>query len=146
MDNKNKRPLGISIISILNIVAGLLIMLASFGAGVAAQGVLLFAIGIFALCVGIGLRRMRPWARSAAIFGYVINIVSGLVDVNIPSVVVACIILVYLFSTKVKEAFSNEQQVLQTTTSDEKQTQSSLPESNLTVQLPEAPKHEEVIN
>ena len=107
---KRKRPVLIWVISILNIVAGAFMMLASSRLETTADGVLLFAVGLFSFVVGIGLFMLSSWARKAAITGYILNGVMGLADTNIIALVIASLILTYLFSQGVKDVFSKSGQ------------------------------------
>lgn len=107
---KEKRPVMISVLSILNIIAGSLMMLASFGMKTGIEGAALFAGGLFGFIVGIGLFRLCPWARKAAIAGYILNGLMGLAEANIIVLVMASLILAYLFSQGVRDAFSKSGQ------------------------------------
>jgi len=102
-----KKPVGLWIIGVLNVVAGSLLTLASFAMETAADGALLFILGAFSLTVGIGLLNLKPWARYAAIAGYVINIVVSLAEGNFIGLAVAGLCLGYLFSEKVKMLFTS---------------------------------------
>lgn len=107
---KRKRPVLIWVISILNVVGGAFMMLASLRLGTTAEGVPLIAVGLFSFVVGIGLFMLRSWARKAAIAGYILNGVMGLAEANIIVLVIASLILTYLFSRGVKDAFSKSGQ------------------------------------
>jgi hypothetical protein len=85
-------------------------MLASSRLETTADGVLLFAVGLFSFVVGIGLFMLSSWARKAAIAGYILNGVMGLADTNIIALVIASLILTYLFSQGVKDVFSKSGQ------------------------------------
>jgi hypothetical protein len=71
-----------------------------------AQGAILFAAGIYALSAGIGLLRLRSWARWMAIVGYVLNIIAGVAQPNPIAVIIAVLLIAYLCSAKVKAAFA----------------------------------------
>ena len=107
---KRKRPVMIGILSVFNMVIGALMMLGSFGMKSGAEGAILFALGLFAFVVGIGLFRLRSWARKAAIVGYILNVVGALAESNGIGLLVALAILAYLFSNGVKDAFSVDYQ------------------------------------
>ena len=107
---KRKRPVLIWVISILNVVGGVFMMFASLRLGIKAEGVLPLAVGLFSFVVGIGLFRLHSWARKAAIGGYILNGVIGLEDTNIIILTIASLILIYLFSQGVKDAFSKSGQ------------------------------------
>jgi hypothetical protein len=63
-------------------------------------------LGFAGLAIGIGLFHLRLWARWAAIGGYTLNIIGGLAEGNIPMVIIAALILPYLFSAGVRETFA----------------------------------------
>ena len=112
---KRKRPVLIWVISILNVVAGAFMMFASLRLETTAEGVPLFVVGFFSFIVGIGLFRLRSWARKAAIGGYILNGVMGLADANIIVLAIASLILTYLFSPGVEDAFSKSGQAQKVT-------------------------------
>ena len=105
---QRKRPIMIGVLSVLNIIGGTLAMFASFGMRTGAEGAILFALGLFALIVGIGLFKLYSWARKVAIVGYALNVIGHLVESNPIGFIVSLLILGYLFSNGVKEAFSPE--------------------------------------
>lgn len=105
-----KRPVLICVISILNVAAGALFMFASLGLETTAEGVYLFAVGLFSFVVGIGLFRLCSWARKAAIAGYILNGIMGLAEANMIVLVMASLILIYLFSQGIRDAFSKSGQ------------------------------------
>lgn len=105
-----KRPVLIWVISILNVAAGVFFMFASLGLATTAEGVYLFVVGLFSFVVGIGLFRLCSWARKAAIAGYILNGIMGLAEGNVVALIVVSLILTYLFSQGVRDAFSKSGQ------------------------------------
>jgi hypothetical protein len=102
-----KQPVFINVVAALNVLGGVLLMLAAFAAPTGAEGAIQFGFGTAGLAIGIGLFRLRPWARWTAIGGYALNIITGLIQANFLIVVTAAVILPYLlFSATVKEAFA----------------------------------------
>jgi hypothetical protein len=106
METKSQRPLGISLLGGFHAVAGPLCMVVAVASSNGAQGAFLFAAGIYAVSAGIGLLRLRSWARSMAIAGYVLNIIEGVVQPNPIAVIIAVLLIAYLCSAKVKAAFA----------------------------------------
>ena len=106
MEGKSQRPLGISLLGWLHAIAGPICMVVAVGSSNAAQGALLFALAVYALSVGIGLLRLRSWARPMAIVGYVLNIIGGVAQPNPIAVIISVLLIVYLCSAKVKAAFA----------------------------------------
>jgi len=106
MEGKTQRPLGVSLLGGLHAFAGPICIIVAFGASNGAQAAVLFAVGIYALSVGIGLLRLRAWARPLAIGGYVLNIVAGIAQRNPIAIVIALLLIAYLCSAKVKAAFA----------------------------------------
>lgn len=105
MEKKN-RPVGIWVVSILNIGFGSLMMLASLGMETGVEGAFLFGLGSFGLIVGIGLISLKPWARYLAIGGYILNVIVSLAEVDLLGLIIASAILTYLFTEKIKVAFA----------------------------------------
>jgi len=98
-----KKPLGIWVLSILNVILGSLAMLAAIDMS---NGDL-FGVGLFAAVVGGGLFRLEPWARWAAIIGYILNVLICFGEGYYVGSFIAVIIVIYLsFSEEVKNAFS----------------------------------------
>ena len=106
METKSQRPLGISLLGGFHAVAGPLCMVVAVASSNGAQGAILFAAGIYALAVRIGLLRLRSWARPVAIGGYVLNTIGGVAQPNPIAVVITMLLIAYLCSAKVKAAFA----------------------------------------
>lgn len=105
MSQQLQRPGLITAIGLLNQVGGGICMVGALGASQGAEGAVFLGAGVFALTVGSGLLGLRPWARKAAIGGYVLNLLAGLADANLVVMGISAGILAGLFSTKVKAAF-----------------------------------------
>ncbi len=116
---KKKMPVMIGVISVVNIVVGAILTLSSFGVTSGFGVALLLGSGLFSVVVGIGLFRLKSWARKAAIAGYILNGIVGLAEGNIIALIVASLILTYLLSKNVKRAFSTNLEQ-QTTTEKQK--------------------------
>ena len=113
-----KRPLGVSILAVLNIIGAVILVLAAIGGGselgdpaAAAYGAIMGLFGVFSLMVGIGLWRLRNWARIAAVVLYSLSALLGLVDLcqgapaGFMQMLVAGSIAAYLCRAHAREAF-----------------------------------------
>lgn len=105
---QRKRPFMIGVLGVLNVILGILAMFISFAMRTGTEGAILFAEGLFGLVLGIGLFNLYSWARKTAIVGYALNLIAALVEGNPIATIVSLLILGYLFSGRVKEAFSPE--------------------------------------
>jgi len=118
----SERPLGVTIIGILWIISGLMWLVAAFlggavltviglGALGAIIGVILFIIGIIDILLGIGCFKGWGWVWTVGVIFMAINILIGLVTVfsspvtGLVSIVIAVIVLWYLFQPNVKAYF-----------------------------------------
>jgi len=103
---EKKRPLGIVVLSIFNIIVGILVILGSFDMA-SEIWLILFGLGLFALVVGIGLFRLEPWARYLAITGYTVNLFVSLSQRDYINIFISSIIIWYLrWNEEVRNAFS----------------------------------------
>ncbi len=118
----SERPLGVTIIGILWILSGLMWFVAAFlggallaviglGALGAIVGVILFIIGIIDILLGIGSFKGWSWVWLIGVIFMVINLLIGLVSLfsspgtGIITIVIAAIVLWYLFQPQVKSFF-----------------------------------------
>jgi hypothetical protein len=113
-----QRPMGVTVIAVLNFVGAAistLIFLLALGAGVD-MGVYAFVLPlqiIFALVVGVGLFQLRNWARTAAFIGYGFNIAFNVLAMltgpvegsTLIGIAIAGIIIWYLRQPQVAEVF-----------------------------------------
>ena len=76
-----------------------------------AIGPILTVAGIFFVVVGVGLVKGKPWARTAAIIYYAIILVSGFLFLpsGLVTVVIAGLVIYYLFTSGVKVFFGKAQ-------------------------------------
>lgn len=108
---KRSLPIGVMVIGGLNILGGglicLLALASCFIEGGEPAGLLIAAIAAIPLILGIGLVMLRRWARIGSMIGYGLNIVGGLflLPASILGVGVSALILMYLSSTGVHDAF-----------------------------------------
>jgi hypothetical protein len=118
----SERPLGVTILGILWILFGLIWIVAAFlggailamiglGAIGAVIGVVLFIIGIIDLAIGVGCFKAWGWVWIVGVIFMAINLLIGIVSLisspvtGLVTIIVAAIILWYLFQPKVKAYF-----------------------------------------
>jgi len=118
------RPLGVTILGILWIIGGLfaifggviggaILSVAGFGGLGAALGVTAFIIGIIDLLLGIGCFKAWSWVWIVGVIFSAISILIGIVSLfttgfsALLGIVIAAIILYYLFQPQVKAYFGN---------------------------------------
>ena len=116
------RPLGVTILGILWILGGLLMLVGGFVGGAilsvsglggigAAIGVVFFIIGIVDLLLGVGCFLAWSWVWIIGVIFSAISILIGLVSLftsgigAIVGIIIAAIILWYLFQPQVKAYF-----------------------------------------
>ncbi len=120
------RPTGVTILAILAIVVGLLNILAgavllggampsayaSAAAAFRVAGIAALIIGLAYIVFAVGAFRLRPWAWGLGvvlailtIVGDVLQLGAGSSGASIAGIVIAAIILVYLFQPGVRTAF-----------------------------------------
>jgi len=117
-----ERPLGVTILGILWILSGLMWLVAAFLGGAALTivglgalgaiiGVVLFIIGIIDIFLGIGCFKGWGWVWIIGVIFMAINILIGLVTLfsdvvtGLVAIIIAAIILWYLFQPQVKAYF-----------------------------------------
>ena len=128
-----KRPLGITVISVLMILGALSNLLGSTTNillyGIIYGGVFA-ALGLLDLIIGIALFQLIPWSRMVALIMQIIGMVLGFITVAwvgsfleailpgasiflyiamIPSVIISLIVITYLMQGHVKAAFESGQ-------------------------------------
>ena len=118
----SERPLGVTILGILWILGGLLLviggiiggaalMMVGLGGLGAALGVIFFIIGIVDLLLGLGCFKAWSWVWIVGVIFSAISILIGIVSLvttgfsALIEIVIAAIILYYLFQPQVKAYF-----------------------------------------
>ncbi len=109
------RPLGVTILAVLQIIGGLLVLFG--GAALMAVGTyllgplgaliggVLLILGLFELVVGWGLWNMRPWAWLIAMILNIISIILSIVMFDIIGLIIPLIIVIYLNQPNIKSRF-----------------------------------------
>jgi hypothetical protein len=114
------RPMGVTVIAVLNFIGAALIALgfvfALFEGGqdVVALSIVPFQI-IFLVLVGMGLLQLKPWGRIIALIGYSLNVLLDFYSLfsgtaapaTYINLVIAAIVIGYLLRPNVAQAFSN---------------------------------------
>ena len=117
---RSKRPLGVSILSIINVIGSAIAFLAAIGGGstlgdpqaTAAYGAITALFGGISLAVAIGLWRLRNWARITAVVFYGLSALIGMIELfqgaasGFMQMLVAGSIAVYLCKSRAREAFN----------------------------------------
>jgi hypothetical protein len=120
----SERPLGVTILGVLWIIGGLLAIIGGIIGGAvlsivglggigAAIGITLFVIGIIDLLLGIGCFKAWPWVWVVGVIITAISILIGIASLfttgasALLGIVIAAIILYYLFQPQVKAYFGN---------------------------------------
>ena len=106
MRNTTEKQPRMLVLGRINVIVGVLAMLAAFDPGHSATALPSFIGGMISAVIGVGLLKLQPWARIAAIVAYAFNILVGFVSFNLIAVVVSSAILTYLCSAKVKAVFA----------------------------------------
>ena len=110
---KTKRPLGVTILAILQLLGGILGIFA--GIAIVAVfpviftliiGAVLLIVGLLGLIVGWGLYTMKSWAWMLAMILNIINIILAIYPtLNIVSMIIPLIIVIYLNQKDIKSRF-----------------------------------------
>jgi uncharacterized membrane protein HdeD (DUF308 family) len=111
----DERPLGVTILAILQILGGLVMLVVGALATLAGLLFILFAIvgivmvilGLLGLVVGFGLWGLKSWAWMWAMIVNILSIIFGLFNLqaNFVSIVISLIIIIYLNQPDIKRRF-----------------------------------------
>jgi hypothetical protein len=121
-----KRPVGVTVIAVWNIILAVLLGLGGLigavemagedHAAAAVAGVFIVGLAVLAIIVAVGLLHLRNWARITATVLYGINALAGFIELllgnpfGLVGLVVALTILIYLNRAQVREAFTSHLQ------------------------------------
>ncbi len=117
--DRSKRPLGVSILSVINVIGSVIAFLAAIGGGstlgdpdaAVAYGAIMAMFGVLYLAVAIGLWRLHNWARIAAVVLYGLSALIGMIELlqgaasGFMQMLVAGSIAAYLCRSRAREAF-----------------------------------------
>lgn len=118
----SERPLGVTIIGILWIIGGLLAIFAGIIGGAilsvaglgglgAAIGIVAFIVGVVYLILGVGCFMAWPWVWTVGVIFSALSILIGIINLfsqgasALLGIIIAAIILYYLFQPQVKAYF-----------------------------------------
>lgn len=111
------RPLGVTILAILQILGGILSIFAGLASIALAPmfpgmellfmaiGALVLVLGFLALIVGWGLYTMKSWAWMLAMILNILNIILAVVQGNYIGIIIPLIIVLYLNQADIKSRF-----------------------------------------
>jgi uncharacterized membrane protein (DUF2068 family) len=118
------RPTGIIILATLSIIGGIINILAGLGLGIfggaaSLLGVVALIIGILKLIYGWGLWTLQSWSWLLAVIGSALSLLQGLYGIisggnvgdGILAVIIARIILWYLYRPTVRSAFVHPRRI-----------------------------------
>ena len=111
MENQKHRPLGVTIIAILNVIVGIVAISVGIPALIVVVGIVLIAIGIANLVMGYGLWKGKSWAWTITLILSAIGIISSAVSIAerhteaIAGLILYVVIIYYLYRPNVKAFF-----------------------------------------
>lgn len=112
MESQKHRPLGVTIIAILLIIAGVISLVGGLILLIVLVGFIFLALGIAYLVMAYGLWKGKGWAWSISLILAGIGIIMGIVYIiqdnlggGIVSIIINGVIIYYLFRPNVKAFF-----------------------------------------
>jgi uncharacterized membrane protein HdeD (DUF308 family) len=111
MENQRHRPLGITIIAILAIIAGISSIAVGVPLLVVLIGIGFIILGIVYLAVAYGLWKGKKWAWTVTLIVSVISIIIGIASLAtgnvgaIIQIIISAVIIYYLYRPNVKAYF-----------------------------------------
>lgn len=110
--SKTNRPLGVTILAILQLLGGILGILAGLAIVMVFPvlltliiGAVLLIVGLLGLIVGWGLYTMKSWAWMLAMILNIISIILGIINFDLISLIIPVIIVLYLNQADIKSRF-----------------------------------------
>jgi hypothetical protein len=112
----SERPLGVTIIAVLQLLSSIVMLfggyllvfvgagLGFFGLGLLFGGIFLI-VGLIGFIIGWGLWTLKSWAWMIAFVLNLINVLIALIGMDIISLIIPLIIVIYLNQGEVKAAF-----------------------------------------
>jgi uncharacterized membrane protein (DUF2068 family) len=112
MESQKHRPLGVTIIAILLIIAGVISLVGGLILLIVLVGFIFLALGIAYLVMAYGLWKGKGWAWSISLILAGIGVIMGIVYIiqdnlagGIVSIIINGVIIYYLFRPNVKAFF-----------------------------------------
>jgi ABC-type uncharacterized transport system permease subunit len=111
MENQKHRPLGVTIIAILNIIVGIITISTGIIFLIVGVGIVLIAIGIANFVMAYGLWKGKRWAWTITLILSGIGIISSAVSIAggnfgaIVGIILYAVIIYYLYRPNVKAFF-----------------------------------------
>jgi uncharacterized membrane protein HdeD (DUF308 family) len=111
METSKHRPLGVTIIAVLNLIAGIIAIAVGIPALIVIVGIVFIAVGIASLVMAYGLWKGRSWAWTITLILSAIGIIVGLAHLAarqtgaIVEIIIYAIIIYYLYRPNVKAFF-----------------------------------------
>jgi hypothetical protein len=112
-----ERPLGVTILAVLEIIGGILSIIGGFGVVTLAMllgplgflfmilGAITLLLGIIALVIGWGLWSLKSWAWMAALIINLINLILNVLSAGWLPAIINLIIIIYLQQGDIKSRF-----------------------------------------
>src|SRR5919205_3756288 len=111
METSKHRPLGVTIIAVLNVIAGIIAIAVGIPALIVIVGIVFIAVGIASLVMAYGLWKGRSWAWTITLILSAIGIIFAIASIaagNIGAVfhiIINAVIIYYLYRPNVKAFF-----------------------------------------
>jgi hypothetical protein len=111
MENQKRRPLGVTIIAILNIIVGIIAISTGLLFLIVGVGIVLIVIGLANFVMAYGLWKGRRWAWTITLILSVIGIISSAVSIAsgnfgaVIGIILYAVIIYYLYRPNVKGFF-----------------------------------------
>ena len=106
------RPLGVTILAILQLLGGIISVFGGLAIVMIFPviftlilGAILLIVGLVGLIVGWGLYTMKSWAWMLAMILNIINIILGIINFDLISLIIPVIIVIYLNQPDIKSRF-----------------------------------------
>jgi hypothetical protein len=111
METSKHRPLGVTIIAVLNLIVGIIAIAVGIPALIVVVGIVLIAIGIASLVMAYGLWKGKSWAWTITLILSGIGIISGIISIArgqygaVIEIIIHAVIIYYLYRPNVKAFF-----------------------------------------
>ncbi len=100
-----ERPLGVTLIAILQFLQSIVLLAAGALSLPAAIGIGLAVIGLIGFYVGLALLNLRSWAWTWAVLLNILGLIISIADRSWVSVLLSFVIVIYLFQPGIRARF-----------------------------------------